>query len=60
MENRTEFTLQGGQTLTLPVTVSYDPYEVEMTSSTIWFTVRSLDDPNVENRHESRFIAPRR
>ena len=60
MENRTEFTLQGGQTLTLPVTVSYDPYEVEMTSSTIWFTVRSLDDPDVENRHESRFIAPRR
>ncbi|MZR61775.1 cytochrome c oxidase accessory protein CcoG [Alcanivorax sp. DP30] len=60
METREQFTLQGGQTLNLPVTVSYDPYEVEVPSSTIWFTVRSLDDPNLEKRHESRFIAPGR
>ena len=60
MENRTEFTIEPGQHLSLPVTVSYDPYEVEMASSTIWFTVTSLDDPDLEKRHESRFIAPRR
>ena len=60
MESREQFTLQGGQTLSLPVTVSYDPYEVEVPSSTIWFTVRSLDNPDLEKRHESRFIAPGR
>lgn len=59
MENRTEFTIQPGQHLSLPVTVSYDPYEVEMPSSTIWFSVRSLDDPDLEKQHESRFITPR-
>ncbi len=59
MENRTEFTIQPGQHLSLPVTVSYDPYEVEMPSSTIWFSVRSLDDPDLEKQHESRFIPPR-
>ena len=60
MENRTEFTIQPGQHLSLPVTVSYDPYEVEMQSSTIWFSVRSLNDPDLEKEHESRFITPRR
>ncbi|MEE2603387.1 MAG: cytochrome c oxidase accessory protein CcoG [Pseudomonadota bacterium] len=59
MENSTEFTIQPGQHLSLPVTVSYDPYEVEMPSSTIWFSVRSLDDPDLEKQHESRFITPR-
>jgi polyferredoxin len=60
MDNRTEFTIQPGQHLSLPVTVSYDPYEVEMQSSSIWFSVRSLDDPDLEKQHESRFITPRR
>ncbi|MGB2248065.1 MAG: cytochrome c oxidase accessory protein CcoG [Alcanivorax sediminis] len=60
METNKTFTLQGGQTLNLPVTVSYDPYVNEVPSSTIWFTVRSLDDPDLEKRHESRFIAPGR
>ncbi|MED5388543.1 MAG: cytochrome c oxidase accessory protein CcoG, partial [Pseudomonadota bacterium] len=60
MNNRTEFSIQPGQHLSLPVTVSYDPYMVEMASTPIWFTVTSLDDPDLEKRHESRFIAPRR
>ena len=60
MKNRTEFTLEGGKKLSLPVTVSYDPYEVEMESAPIWFTVTALDDPDLEKRHESRFIAPGR
>ena len=60
MVTNNQFTLQGGQTLNLPVTVSYDPYEIDVPSSTIWFTVRSLDDPDLEKRHESRFIAPGR
>ncbi|BAP14270.1 Fe-S binding protein [Alcanivorax sp. NBRC 101098] len=60
MNNRTEFTLEGSKTLSLPVTVSYDPYIVEMESSPIWFIVTALDDPDLEKRHESRFIAPGR
>ena len=60
MNNRTEFTLEGSKTLSLPVTVSYDPYIVEMESSSIWFIVTALDDPDLEKRHESRFIAPGR
>lgn len=51
-------TLEGGQHRSLPVTVSYDPYVADLDSRTIWFRVQDLDVPDLEVRHESRFIAP--
>lgn len=51
--------LEGGQSRSVPVTVSFDPYVEEADSTNIWFVVRPLDDKHKEVRHESRFIAPR-
>src|SRR5690625_3702099 len=50
--------LDGGQGRSIPVTVSYDPYLEEMSSSNIKFVVTPMDDSHKEVKHESRFIAP--
>lgn len=47
----------GGQ-YSLPVTVSYDPYVTDLSSSTIRFVVQAADQPSLERTHESRFITP--
>lgn len=58
--NDAQFTLEGGARYSLPVTVSFDPYEVDIRSTPIWFIVTSSDDSSLETHHESRFIAPQR
>lgn len=60
INNVIDVELAAGEGKAVPVTVSYDPYVVDMESSKIWFVVRPVDDNHKEVRHESRFITPRK
>ena len=50
--------LAAGETLSVGVTLGFDPLQATINSQPVWFTPQSLNDSAVYKEHESRFITP--
>ena len=53
-----QVSLAAGETLTVGVTLGFDPLAAEVSSQPVWFTLTSLNNDAVHKEHESRFITP--
>ncbi len=58
LNGKTEFSIAPGKVKTLPFRVAVDPGDLTRTSNTIYFTVESLDNSEIRQQEESRFIGP--
>lgn len=52
----TEFSVQSGEVFSLPTSVEVNPANMESTNYTIEFIVQAIDDPELANTSESRFL----
>lgn len=57
-EGKREVKAEEGEIVNLPVELSLDPEKLPSSTNTIRFTVEAVDNPEVHNSAESRFIGP--
>lgn len=55
-----QVSIAAGDTLSVGVTLGYDPRAHSIASQPVWFTLASSNDSSVRKEHESRFISPSR
>ena len=58
-EHKTQFDIEGGGILELPLRVRTDPVNLKSTSNPIHFHVKSLTTEGIEKLEEGRFLGPR-
>lgn len=54
-----QVSLDGGETLNVPVSLALDPYATELRSLDIRFTVQQTDNPQVQLQQETTFFVGR-
>ncbi len=57
-EGKHEVTAQAGEVLSLPIELSIEPEKLPSSTNEIMFRVRAIDDANINNDADSRFIGP--
>ncbi len=58
--NTTAVQAKSGEILDIPVSLSASPSQLKERSTEISFTVKSIDDPNLQMTQEARFLGPTR
>lgn len=56
VKGKTQFTIEAGEVKTLTYRVAVDPGDLKATSNTIYFSVQSIDNEDIQLTNESRFI----
>ncbi len=56
VKGKTQFTIAAGEVKTLTYRVAVDPGDLKATSNTIYFSVQSIDNEDIQLTNESRFI----
>jgi cytochrome c oxidase accessory protein FixG len=59
VEGTTDFSVDSGEILELPLRLAVDPVQLEHGNNTVSFTVRAIDDKGIKVREDNRFIGPK-
>lgn len=60
IEGDTQFSIDSGEILELPLRLTVDPVHLQHGNTTVYFIVQATGDDDVHVREESRFIGPQR
>ncbi len=58
ISGKTEFQVKAGKTKSLAYRVAVDPGDLKKTSNTIYFAIISVDNEDIKQKEEARFIGP--
>lgn len=58
IEGSTQFRVETGEILELPVRLTADPVHLHRGTNKVYFIVQAIDDDNLKVREDSRFIGP--